>query len=167
MDALNAIRKRCSIRRYEPRPLTRKQIEKVIDAGRLAPTAWAKQPWEFIIVTDLEMKTKIADMTDYGKFIKKAPACIAVFCEDTQFYLEDGCAATENILIAATALGLGTCWVAGDKKNYADSVREILGAPPSHKLVALIPIGYSEWTPGPKRKRALRSVLHWERYRSI
>lgn len=166
MDTLNAIRKRCSIRRYNPRSVPRRLIEKVVEAGRLAPTAWAIQPWEFIAVTDSEVRTKIADMTDYGKFIKKAPVCIAVFCKDTQFYLEDGCAATENMLIAATALGLGTCWVAGDKKGYAESVRRILKLPTAYKLVSLIPVGYPEWRPGLKRKRALRNLLHWETYGS-
>jgi nitroreductase len=139
-------------------------IEKVVDAGRLAPTAWGKQPWEFVVITDADMKSRIADITDYGKFIKNAPACIAVFCEDTKFYLEDGCAATENMLVAATALGLGTCWVAGDKKEYADTVRELLAVPSSYRLVSLIPIGYAKSKPQPKRKRALRNLLHWEKY---
>lgn len=136
----------------------------MVDAGRLAPTAWGKQPWEFVVITDADMKSRIADITDYGKFIKNAPACIAVFCEDTKFYLEDGCAATENMLVAATALGLGTCWVAGDKKEYADTVRELLAVPSSYRLVSLIPIGYAKSKPQPKRKRALRNLLHWEKY---
>lgn len=110
------------------------------------------------------MKSRIAGITDYGKFIKNAPACIAVFCEDTKFYLEDGCAATENMLVAATALGLGTCWVAGDKKDYADTVRELLAVPSSYRLVSLIAIGYARPRPQPRHKRALRDLLHWEKY---
>lgn len=164
MDALSAIRRRCSVRKYQARSVSRELIEKVVDAGRLAPTAWGKQPWEFVVITDADMKSRIADITDYGKFIKNAPACIAVFCEDTKFYLEDGCAATENMLVAATALGLGTCWVAGDKKEYADTVRELLAVPSSYRLVSLIPIGYAKSKPQPKRKRALRNLLHWEKY---
>jgi len=167
LNALEAIRRRCSIRRYKPKLPPKRLIEKVIDAGRLAPTAWAKQPWEFVVVTDPEMRRKIAGLTDYGKFIKDAPACIAVLCEETKFYLEDGCAATENMLIAATALGLGTCWVAGDKKDYARKVCDLLAVPASYRLVALIPLGYPERVPKPKRKRALTNVMHWERYRSI
>ena len=59
------------------------------------------QPWHFIVVTDKERRKHIADLTDYGKFIEQAPVCIAVFCEDTKYYLEDGSAATQNILLAA------------------------------------------------------------------
>jgi len=164
LDALNAIRKRCSVRKYQPRRVSREFIKKVVDTGRLAPTAWGKQPWQFVVVTDADMKSRIAGITDYGKFIKNAPACIAVFCEDTKFYLEDGCAATENMLVAATALGLGTCWVAGDKKDYADTVRELLAVPSSYRLVSLIAIGYARSRPQPRHKRALRDLLHWEKY---
>ena len=96
------------------------------------------QPWQFVVVTDKSMRAKIAHLTDYGKFIAGAPACIAVFCQDTKYYLEDGSAAVENILLAATALGLGSCWVAGDKKPYAEEVANLLGVPRKYKLIALI-----------------------------
>ena len=71
----------------------------------------------------------------------------------------------ENILVAVTAHGLGACWVAGDKKPYADRVRDMLGAPRSHKLIALLPIGYPSSEPKPKSKPGLDQVLHWERYK--
>jgi nitroreductase len=92
------------------------------------------------------------------------PACIVVFCRDTKYFLEDGCAATENILIAVAALGLGACWVAGDKKRYADQVRQMLGVPEGYRLVSLLPVGYPAARPARKQKRPLDSVLHWERF---
>ena len=100
-------------------------------------------------------------LTDYGRFISEAPACIAVFCRDTKYYLEDGSAAATYILLAATALGLGSCWVAGDKKAYAEQVREFLGVPDGYKLVALIPVGYPAEEQR-KNKRSLAEVVHWE-----
>ncbi|MDH5174681.1 MAG: nitroreductase family protein, partial [Elusimicrobiota bacterium] len=78
-------------------------------------------------------------------------------------YLEDGCAASENILLAAHAHGLGACWVAGDKKSYAKKVRQLLGVPQEFKLITLIPLGCSEQDPKPA-KRKLKDVLHWEKY---
>ena len=112
------------------------------------------QPWEFVAVTDLEVLRRIANTTDYGKFIADAPVCVLVLCRDTKYYLEDGSAATENILLAARAHGLGSCWVAGDKKPYAAEICRLVGAPQGYKLISLIPIGYPAESPE-KSKRPL------------
>ena len=166
MDALEALRTRRSIRSFTEKPVSREIIEQVIDAARLAPTANNMQPWEFIVVTDEAIRKQIAGVTEYGKFIADAPVCIAVFCKDSKYYLEDGCAATENILIGAHALGVASCWVAGDKKDYAEKVGEILEAPDSYKLVSLIALGYSGVSVSVqgKGKRELHEVIHWERF---
>ncbi|MEM3004737.1 MAG: nitroreductase family protein, partial [Candidatus Bathyarchaeia archaeon] len=153
MDALEAIRGRRSVRRFLPTALSREIIETLVDAARHAPSAMNLQPWEFVAVTDQEMRRRIADLTDYGKFIADAPLCIAVFCRESKYYLEDGSAAVENILIAATALGLGSCWVAGDKKGYAETVRELLSVPVGYRLIALVPVGYVEGEVRSKEKR--------------
>ena len=82
---------------------------------------------------------------------------------ETKYYLEDGSAATQNIMVAARAHGVGSCWVAGDKKAYAPEVVRILGAPRELRLVSLIALGYPAETPQ-KEKRPLEDVLHWDRY---
>ncbi len=164
MDMLEAIRERRSVRKFRQDPVERELLDQLVDSGRLAPTAMGKEPWEFVVVTEDDMRARIAGTTDYGKFIAEAPACIAVFCKDTKYYLEDGCAATENILLAATALGLGACWVAGDKKGYADKVRQMLGVPEGYRLVSLLPVGHPADRPARKQKRPLEEVLHWEKF---
>jgi nitroreductase len=78
--------------------------------------------------------------------------------------LKMGSAEVENILVAATALNLGTCWVAGDKKSYANAIRELLGVPEGYKLVALITAGYSDEPDIRKKKRELKDVLHYEKF---
>jgi nitroreductase len=83
---------------------------------------------------------------------------MAVFCRETKYYLEDGCAATCSILLAAWAHGLGSCWIAGDKKAYAGKIRELLGVAENHKLVSLISIGYSAEHPRVE-KRPLAEFL--------
>lgn len=164
MDALEALRNRRSVRRYKPTPVPRDMIEKIVDAARLAASAVNVQPWEFVAITDPDMRKRIADATDHGKFIAEAPLCIAVFCKDTKYYLEDGSAAAQNILVAATALGLGSCWVAGDKKTYSDNIRQHLAVPTGHKLIALVPIGYSDEPEKTRTKRELGQVLHYEKF---
>jgi len=163
MDAIEVLKTRRSVRAFERGPLPRKTIEDIIDCGRLAATAVNIQPWEFVVVTVPETLRSLAETTDYGGFIADAPACVVVLCRGTKYYLEDGSAATENILLAARAHGLGSCWVAGDKKPYAAEICRLLGAPPGYKLVSLIPIGYPAESPE-IAKRPLSDVLHWERY---
>lgn len=135
----------------------------LIDCGRLAATARNIQPWEFVVVTAPETLSAIAAATDYGSFIAQAAACIVVLCRNTKYYLEDGCNASENILLAARAHGLGGCWVAGDKKPYAETIGRLVGAPDGFRLVSLLAIGHSAERPE-KAKRTLSEVLHWEKF---
>ncbi len=165
MDALEALRGRRSIRSYQDTPVEPELIEAIVDAGRLAATGRGVEPWEFVVVTDSGMRNELAGICEYGKFISRAPVCIVVLCQDTKYYLEDGSAATQNMLVAAYALGLGSCWVAGDKKPYADKIVGMLGASPGYKLICLVSIGYPEADQPPRRgKRSLDEVLHRERF---
>lgn len=163
MDALEALRTRRSIRAFLDKPVDKELVQAAVDCGRLAASACNEQPWEFVAVTDATMRRKIADTTDHGKFIADAPVCIAVFCKNAKYYLEDGSAATQNILVAVRACGLGACWVAGDKKPYVESIRKLLGVPDTHRLVSLVAVGHPASVPSPT-KRALEDVLHWERF---
>ena len=163
MDPYETILSRRSVRKYRPDPVSRDLLSKVIDAGRLAPTARNEQPWDFVVITDRAKLGQIADITDHGKFIADAPACIVVLCRAGKYYLEDGSAATTQMMLAARALGLGTCWVAGDKKAYAPQIVKLTGAPGDLKLVALIAIGYAV-EDAHQPKRVLDEVLHWETF---
>ncbi len=163
MDCMQALKTRRSVRAYTGAPVSREVLEDLIDCGRLAASAINIQPWEFVVVTEPRLLGAIAAATDYGKFIAQAAACIAVLCRDTKYYLEDGCNASQNILIAARAYGLGGCWIAGDKKPYAEPVRRMVGAPDGFRLVSLLAIGHPAEEPE-KEKRPLAEVLHWEKF---
>jgi len=163
MDAITALKTRRSVRVYTGKPIPKQILEDIVDCGRLAASAINIQPWEFVVVTKPEMLRKVAEVTDHGKFIADAGACIAVITQATKYYLEDGSAATQNMLVAAHAHGVGSCWVAGDKKPYAPEVCRILGVPEGYKLVSLIALGYAAESPQ-KAKRPLADVLHWEKY---
>jgi nitroreductase len=163
MDAIEVLKTRRSVRAYTPQAISKEILEDIIDCGRLAATAINIQPWEFVVVTDAALRRQIAQIADYGKFIAEAPVCVVVLCRETKYYLEDGSAATQNLLLAARAHGLGSCWVAGDKKPYAEQIRRLVGAPEDHKLVSMVALGYPAEQPE-RPKRSLAEVLHWERY---
>lgn len=160
MDALEALRTRRSVRKYRSDAVSKEDIETLVDMARLAASARNEQPWEFIVVTEGRIRQKLSEIATHGKFIADAPVCIVVVCKDSMYYLEDGSAATENILVAAHALGLGTCWVAGDKKEYAQDILNLLNVPAGYKLVSNIAVGYGE--PSEPQKRSLDEVIHWE-----
>ena len=163
MDAMECMRSRRSIRVYQRRPVPREVVESIVDCGRLAATAVNLQPWLFMAVENEQLRRSIAEATDYGKFIADAPCCIAVFCRKVKYFVEDGSAATQNILNAARALGLASCWVAGHQKPYAARIRDLLGLPAEYQLVSLVPVGYGAEEPKPE-KRSLSEVLRWNHY---
>jgi nitroreductase len=161
MDALEAIRRRRSVREYTGEPIIREDLEKIVDAGRLAATGSNRQPWDFVVVTDREMveRLKVA-----AQWMEKAGAIIAVVMDpSSRWWLEDGAAAVENILIASTALGYGSCWLEGYTLPHEKEFKELLGVPAEKRLLTLVPIGVPvEWPT--IEKKSLEVVLHWERY---
>ena len=164
MDFFETVRNRKSVREYSVKEVKKELIEKIVDAGRLAATARNEQPWEFIATADKNVLGEICDMCPNGLFIKDASHLIAVFSKDTKYYIEDCSAATENMLLAIEALGLGGCWIAGDKKDYAENIRKIFNAPIGHKLVSMITVGFPKKEEKPHPKKSLKDVLRWEKY---
>ena len=161
MDALEAIRSRRSIRVYTGGPISRGDIETIVDAGRLAATGGNKQPWNFVVVTS---RATIAKLLVAAQWMDKAAAVIAVVMDPgSRWWIEDGSAAIENILIAATALGYGACWLEGWTLPHEEEFKEILGIPADKRLLTLIPVGVPAERPT-REKKPLSAVLHWEKY---
>jgi len=164
---------RRSIRAYAEGELSREDVEKLIEAAILAPSAGNLQPWEFIAVTDPETKMRLVDAALGQSFIAQASVVIVVCAVPSRsashygrrgaelYCLQDTAAAVENILLTAAANGLGACWVgAFDEKRVA----EVLGVPEGVRPVALIPIGPPAEAPPRRPRRSLKEVLHWERW---
>jgi len=161
MDALEAIRKRRSVREFTGEAIPKEDIEKIVDAGHWAASGYNRQPWDFIVVTEQDVidKLKVA-----AQWMDKAAAIIAVALDPTtKFWVEDGSAAVENMLIAATALGYGSCWLEGYTQPREDEFKQLLGVPDDKRLLTLVPIGVPVGWPT-QEKKPLAEVLHWERY---
>ncbi len=164
MDIKKVFESRRSVRRYTSEDVNDKDIEEILHCASLAPTARNVQPWEFLVVKDKKSIQDISKLASpNGSFIAGAPVCIAIFCLDTKYYLEDGCAATTQALLSAVSLGLGACWVAGDKKDYCDAIKERFNVPRQFKLVSLISLGHPAETPRVE-KRDAEMMLHRESF---
>jgi len=141
---LKFLKIRRSVRLFQDKIITKNKLEEIVDVARFAATARNLQPWEFVVITDRGKLSQLGELAENGKFMAQAAACIAVFSLDTKYFLEDGSAATCNILLAATALGIGSCWIAGDKKPYCPQVNALLNAPSGMKLVSLVALGHPQ-----------------------
>lgn len=146
MDSrLDIIFRRRSIRAYTEEPIAEEDIQALLEAGMAAPSASNRKPWHFAAVTDRDLLQALADAHPYGKMIAGAGLGIAV-CGDpatSAWWVQDCSAATENILIAAAALGLGAVWLgAHGHPEREQAVRDVLGIPETMGVLSLLSIGH-------------------------
>jgi len=165
MDVLEAIKTRRSIRKYEKRPVPEELLEKILEAGRWAPSASNAQPWNFIVLRDEGVRREVARVSTYGKFLAEAPLGIAVVVDPqaSTHPVEDGAIATQNMLLAAHALGLGTCWIGSYESDYEEKVKKILGIPENKRLLSLISVGFPAESRKSEREE-LREIVFTDRY---
>jgi nitroreductase len=142
MDVFEAIEKRKSVRSYQSTPVPQETVTKLLEAARIAPSAGNIQPWHLIVVTDPEQRKALSKGT-FAKFLADAPLVI-VGCGDTKaspdWYAVDTSLALENIALAATAEGLGTCFVGSFKE---EDVKPVLKLPVNLSVIAMLAVGYS------------------------
>ncbi|MBW2980949.1 nitroreductase family protein [Candidatus Woesearchaeota archaeon] len=164
MNAIEAIKTRRSVREYSDKEISKEDLKEIIDCARMAATARNIQPWQFVVVQDAVKLAKISELAPNGSFIKGANAAVVVFSEDTKYYLEDGSAAICNVMLAAHALSIGSCWIAGDKKPYCEDIKKLFNAPAEMKLVGMVSLGYAKEAVAEKEKKAVDEVLKWESF---
>ena len=160
MDFTKVVEKRRSIRRYRPDPVAGDLIEKILESARVAPSAGNRQPCHFIVVKDAEKK-KVLGLREWAV---EAPV-IVVGCVDPSlspaWHLVDFAIAFEHIILAATNLGLGTCWM-GRLEN--ETIKKALSIPDTSKVVAVTPLGYPAEKPEPKTRKTLSEMVHYESF---
>jgi nitroreductase len=144
-DRLWPIFSRRSIRVYTDESVSEADLQSLLEAGMAAPSASNRKPWHFVIVTDRETLRALAKAHPYGKMLSRAGAAIAV-CGDPRvstWWVQDCSAATENILIAAAALGLGAVWLGSHgNPDRERAIRGVLGIPDSIGVLSLLSIGH-------------------------
>lgn len=152
MDVFEAIQARKSVRSYDSSPVPEDVLQRLLEAARLAPSASNRQPWHFVVVTDPEKRRALSG-GPYAKFLKDSPVVI-VGCGDTKlsphWYQVDVAIALQQLVIAATAEGLGTCWIGS---LYEDQVKTLLKIPDHYSVIAMIALGY------PKEKMDLKAAI--------
>jgi len=147
MEALEAILSRRSIRKYTSEPITDEEVEKLLQAGMAAPSSGNAQPWHFIVIRDHTTLDEIPKFHPFAGMLPGAMAAIMV-CGDANLENHPGrwpldcSAATENILLAAHALGIGAVWVnIHPDEDRVDGIRKLYGLPPSVHPVSLVALG--------------------------
>lgn len=158
---LDNIATRTSIRDYEARPVEKEKVEKMLRAAMAAPTAMNKQPWHFVVVDQRNVLDALAGANPYAKMLKKAPLAIVV-CGNTDkmiegggrdFWIQDASAATENLLLAAHAMGLGAVWTgAYPSEERCISISKVLSLSDNLIPLNMIVVGYPAEQPQPKQK---------------
>lgn len=163
---LDLIKKRRSIRKYTDEPVSDEDIQALLEAAMAAPSANNSQPWTFIVVREAELRQKLAQTHPWSKMAADA-AVVFVVCGDprrSSHWVEDTSAATENLLLAATALDLGTVWVGVYPKEQREQhVRQALGIPENLRVLCLVPTGHPAESKPPRTQFDERKV-RYERY---
>jgi nitroreductase len=171
MDFYDVIKKRKSVRKYKPAPIPDDVLNKILDAGRIAPSAKNIQPWRFIIVKDAATKKKVAEASRGQHWIADADV-ILVGCilEDIAWgrmggYMSSGpvdlAIAMDHMILAAANEGLGTCWIGAFVEK---DVKKILNVPDNVKVMALTPIGYPAEEPKDRGRKDFEEIIAYEKY---
>ena len=174
MELFEAIHRRASYRKaFTSAPVHRGQLEQIVEAGIRAPTGYNAQTTSFVVVTDPDRRAQIAEATGDRDVVASAQAIIAVIMRrgpveghEFDFGVEDYAAATENMMLAVTALGLASVWIDGAlrRDGVADRIGELLGVPDGHEVRVILPIGVPEDDPPPTRRRPLGERAWFEAY---
>ncbi len=179
---LNLVRRRCSVRAYEDRPVAEEALRRCLEAARLSPSACNAQPWRFIVVDEPELKDRVATCTVGGvvpmnAFARQAPVLVVVVMERANFTSRFGSVvkgksfplidigiAAEHFCLQATEEGLGTCIVGWFDER---GIRRLLGVPRRSRPILVLTLGYPADAPNRSKKRKpLAEIVSWNGYQT-
>jgi len=170
LDVFETIQLRRSVRAFDSRPIPDEILLKILESARWAPSAINYQPWHFIVVTDAE-KREILSQARFAKVLRESPVVI-VGCGDQKkspkWHVIDVAIAMQNMILTATAEGLGSCWIGS---FHEDEVKSLLNIPENYKIIALMALGYPRKTfdiigklAGSRRRKDLETITSFEEF---
>ncbi len=173
MELFEAIKNRRSIRQFTNQAISEEMVEKLVDAARMAPTAGNAQSYQLVIVRQEAQKQRLSKAA-YGQKQLQTASIVFVVCADLKkaqesyaergrslYCIQDTAAVTENILLTACSLGLGTCWIGAFKE---DDVKKVVNAPQDMRPVVMIPVGYPAESPAQRPRRQVSEFVHQETF---
>ena len=169
MNVFKAIKNRRSIRKYKTTDIEDEKLEKILEAARIAPSASNRQEWKFILVKDQEKRAELVDAAHGQKFVEQAPVTIVACSTESErimpcgqhAYTVDLSIAVSFMILEATELGLGTCWLGAFNEN---EVKKILDIPEEIRVPAMFTVGYADEDPAPRPRKELNKIVCYERY---
>jgi nitroreductase len=170
MEFVDVIRERRSTRAYRETPVERETLLRVLDAGRLAPSARNEQGWKFVAVQNRDKIEKLYHACNEEGFVKEAPVIIAACGTNPDYimrcgqpaYTIDVSIALTHIMLRAADLGLGSCWLGAFNEK---KVKEVLDIPDKVRVVALLTLGYSKFQPQQKSRKQFDEVVCFDRWK--
>jgi len=171
MDFYDVVRKRLSVRSYKPDPVPDEVLNRILDAGRLAPSAKNCQPWKFIVVKDPTIRQALVAACRGQGSVGQAPVVICGCCIEEQVWKRMGgywsaeavdiTIALEHMMLAAASEGLGTCWIGAFVEA---EVKKVLAIPDGVKPIALTPLGYPATEAKPRPRKPLSEIVCYDKY---
>jgi nitroreductase len=157
---LDFIKERRSIRAFQDKQIPEKEIEMILEAGRWAPSASNRQPWNFLLIKNRDVLKKLARVTGYGWFIGEASFAVAIVGKprtSKNYYIIDTSLVSMNMMLMAWSLGIGTCWIGSMNK---DKAKQILGLGKNDYLLTVLPFGYIHGSiPEPTYRHPLKNIV--------
>ncbi|MGB7544453.1 MAG: nitroreductase family protein [Methanothrix sp.] len=169
MEITEAIRSRRSIRKYQDRPIEEEKLLRVLDTGRMAPSARNLQDWKFIVVRDQDKRKMLSEAANGQPYVEKASAVIVGCATEPENIMPCGqycypinlAIALDHMSLAATAEGLGSCWIGAFQE---DKVKEILDIPEKIRVVAMLILGYPAESPAARPRRKLDEIVVYDKW---
>lgn len=159
---LKFLKGRRSIRSFQDKSILDKEIEMILEAGRWAPSASNRQPWEFIVIKNKEILNKLSKTAFYGKFIKTVPLVIAIVAKvktSPKWYIIDTSLVSMHMMLMAWSLGIGTCWIGAMNREKA---KQVIGLEENDYILTILPFGYIEGEiPEPTSRKSLNKIVKY------
>ena len=170
MEAIEALFSRRSIRKYTQERIAEKDIREILEAAMSAPSAGNQQSWHFVVINDRKILDKIPSFHPHSLMIKEAPLAVLICGDPTLekhigYWIQDCAAATENLLLAVHAKGLGGVWLGiYPRQDRVAGLRNLLGIPDHVIPFSLVPVGYPSETKPPRPDRYNAAKIHYNRW---